>query len=67
MAGNGDDLLLKMRQIPERRVRDQLRRHLAIDPNADADRIIDLQIQQELVVENLFASVTVCWRFKECC
>lgn len=31
----------------ERRVRDQVRRHLNIDPNIDPRRVVEIQIQQE--------------------
>jgi hypothetical protein len=42
-----DDILAKLRAGIEQRVREQLDRHLAIEPNADPRRIIDIQIEQE--------------------
>ena len=42
-----DDFLAQLRAAIEKRVREQLARHLRVDPNADVGKIIDIQIRQE--------------------
>lgn len=47
MLRMADDILAKLRAGIEQRVREQLARHFAIEPNTDPRRIIDIQIEQE--------------------
>jgi hypothetical protein len=42
-----DDVLAQVRTAIEKRVREQLARHLRVDPNADVRKIVDIQIRQE--------------------
>jgi hypothetical protein len=42
-----DDFLAQSRTAIEKRVWEQLVRHLRVDPNADLRKIIDIQIHQE--------------------
>jgi hypothetical protein len=47
MPNDDDDFIPTLRSQIEERVRNQIRRHLKIDPNIDPRRIVDLQIAQE--------------------
>jgi hypothetical protein len=42
-----DDFILEVRAGIEARVRDQLKRHLSINPNGDPRRVVDIQMDQE--------------------
>jgi hypothetical protein len=42
-----DDFLFQLRAPIEKRLREQLARHLRIDPNIDRGKIVDIQIRQE--------------------
>ena len=42
-----DNFLAQIRGIIEGRVREQLNRHLSIDPSIDRRQIIDIQMRQE--------------------
>lgn len=47
MSNSGDDVVAALRSQIENRVRDQLKRHLAINPTGDPRQIVDIQIAQE--------------------
>ena len=42
-----DDFLIQVRAAIERRVREQLARHMSVEPNIDHGQIIDIQMRQE--------------------
>ena len=42
-----DDFLAQLKVAIEKRVREQLARHLRVDPNADFRKIVDIQIRHE--------------------
>jgi hypothetical protein len=47
MTDTVEQFLSSLRTIVEKRVRDQLTRHLQIDPNADPRKIVEIQMNQE--------------------
>ena len=47
MGDDSEDFLADVRKIIEARVKDQLDRHLRVDPNMDPRSVIDIQMEQE--------------------